>query len=283
MVDRDPKKFALLRESIHRVFAQIGSEGHYQSEAMYALIDSVLNVETVFLHVAVATGAERILYHGDDEYTPETFRAHLGRQVLGERFDIVNKEVLWGARRELSELFPSAWGMLRDETIASETRRSVALMAMTLVDILVSLRTQSRLILFNPQEDLQTASKYLPAQDLLQVWNMVQAFERLNGAIVLPNTKTALAGLQKANFFGSPEYVQYSQAHEELAVAESDASKTIGRPAAAVTKLKSAFDSKLESSSATYVTAASSLKCNTSPRVRCCDGRATNNIQATQA
>jgi len=29
--------------------------------------------------------------------------------------------------------------------------------------------------------------------------------------------------------------------------------------------------------------AASSLKCNTSLRVRCCDGRTTNNVQATQA
>ena len=27
--------------------------------------------------------------------------------------------------------------------------------------------------------------------------------------------------------------------------------------------------------------AASSLKCNTSPRVRCCDGRTTNNVRAT--
>jgi hypothetical protein len=71
---------------------------------------------------------------------------------------------------------------------------------------------------------------------------LVRTAERTNGSIVVPASGTELTGLRSANFFGSPEYIRYAQAHTELAHQESAASRSVGRLASSVTSLHARYE-----------------------------------------
>ncbi|MCA3223828.1 MAG: hypothetical protein ING41_15805 [Burkholderiales bacterium] len=206
------------------------------------LMNVVLDVDNVFMHVALATGAGTLLYHGDDDNTPRPLSTARGIELLGPQFAVLPREELDRARAEVNQLFPSLQKVTWDQDIPWEVRKPIVMLGITLIDMLVAMRCDARLILFNPYHEYGAATRRFGLQELVQMDALVRTAERTNGSIVVPASGTELTGLRSANFFGSPEYIRYAQAHTELAHHESAASRSVGRLASSVTSLHARYE-----------------------------------------
>jgi len=47
-------------------------------EQLLALVDATIDIEEIFIHTLLATGADKVLYHGDDALTPDNLSLKKG-------------------------------------------------------------------------------------------------------------------------------------------------------------------------------------------------------------
>ena len=198
------------------IFRSIGEDGKYDTRLMYPIIDSILDVSEIFIQATPGTGTSKILYHGDDDNTPDFLTYEKGQTISGGRFTRLNKGVLDECRDQVSGTFPVFDKFWMSPDHSEGDKKRLSLLKFFFIDILVSVKTNSRLITFNPTPDLSVAASIVGPDKFSALTGFFDLFERLNGEILTPSRRYGLAGLDKADFFTSKEFLAYCGSHDML-------------------------------------------------------------------
>jgi hypothetical protein len=245
-LDRKSERFQAIDHLVQRVFADLHSGANDPYELLDDILDAAINVEKIFLHTALSTGSKTVIYHGDDTRTPNNIRYEKGRALIGNQFDKLDPAILDASRREINELFPEIIEFAKDDKNTKDTAYPMLMLLLTLIDILTSIRTNSRLILFNPKPFFYIGTKYLPAKKYKDLQAFYNLFENTSGRIISPSGTHDLAGLNKNEFFGSPQFHEYCKAHNLLNYIDGDSSKPLSKIASTIVSLTDRYDRFVE-------------------------------------
>ncbi len=136
---------------------------------------------------------------------------------------------------------------MQDGGLTDEEAIDVNLLWFSFMDILASLRTNSRVILFNTDTAVARLMSRLPAGKLKDAVTFLNMFERFEGPILVPRPRFELSGFDQ-NFFGSPEFTNYCSAHDFLNSAQEDRVRALDRLRKSVITGSNAYDKFVEES-----------------------------------
>jgi len=240
--------------------AKTRTDGRFLDNRKLApIVDHVTDLAQLFLHTTLSTGTDRIIYHGDDRVTPKLLTFERGQTLIGPKFEKLDQSILRQAREELSEMFPEVQKMLQDESIPTDDAIELNFLIFFFLDLLVSMKTDSRLLMFNPTPSLATGARYIGPSKWREITSFFDMFERFNGKIATPNGKYDLVGIEQSDFFGSKQFNDYCRAHDLLNYGQNDRRRIITALTTTVEELERSYQ-RFVDSSATYFLVAKTIE-----------------------
>jgi hypothetical protein len=251
----DSPRSRKLSLALQRFYAALEPKNQWRQfdiHPLIAVVEAAIDIEEIFIHIILATGAEKLLYHGDDEHTPNNLRFAAGRERFNERFDRIPPGILDQCRSEINQLFP-VFAQFADsrEDASHEDVIQMSLLWFSFIDILVALRTNSRAILFNTDVAANRLLSRLPAANIKDAVTFLNMFDHFEGPVLVPRPRFELTGFDQG-FFGSKEFMSYCSAHDLLNSARSNRVTGLEKLQRAVISTSEAYEKLIERSTMAF-------------------------------